>query len=94
MNNIDFRLLARQLMFELTAEELTAVENDFKLLTQQLALLEAIDTEGVEEMIYPWPQETSFMREDVVSDVLSVEAVLENAAKTKDSLIVVPKVVK
>ena len=94
MSKIDFRLLARQLMFDLTAEELSSVENDFELLIQQLALLDAIDTEGVEEMVYPWEEETSFMREDIISDVLCVEAVLANAAKTKDDMIVVPKVVE
>ena len=94
MSKIDFRLLARQLMFELSDEELASVESDFALLTQQLALMEAIDTQDVEEMIYPWEEETAFMREDVISDVLSGEAVLANAAKTKDDLVVVPQVLK
>jgi len=68
MNTYDenyFKGLAEDLMFELTTEEATAIKNEFAILQKQLELLAEINTEGVEEMIYPFEQPTTFMRDDV-----------------------------
>lgn len=94
MDKVDFKLLASQLMFSLSDEELVSISRDFEALEQQLALLEEIDTTDVSEMIYPFEQETDFLRDDVVSDVLSKDKLLANAHKVADSMVVVPKVVK
>ena len=41
-------------------------------------MLDKIDTENVEEMIYPFEAETVFLREDKVENVISQEAALSN----------------
>lgn len=89
-----FKKLANKLMFNLNDQEAQELVEEFETLTKQLELLEAIDTTGVEEMIYPFEEETSFIREDVVSNVISQKEVLENAPKSKQGHFVVPKVVK
>lgn len=86
--------LASRLMFKLSDEEAQLIVDEFELLEKQLSILDEIDTEGVEEMIYPFNVETSFLREDEVSHVLDKELALSNAAKVKEGHIVVPKVVK
>lgn len=97
MNKYDkefFRKLANQLMFDMTDEEIENVQAEFVVLEKQLELLETIDTEGVEEMIYPFETPTSFMREDEVDNVLSVEDALKNAKTARQDFIVLPRVVK
>lgn len=86
--------LASRLMFKLSDEEAKLIVDEFELLDKQLSILNEIDTEGVEEMIYPFDVETSFLREDEVSHVLDKELALSNATKVKEGHIVVPKVVK
>lgn len=90
----EIKKLALDLKFELSDEEASDIQNDFVLLEKKLALLDVINTDGVEEMIYPFDVETSYLREDEVSDVLSVEDALSNVSKTKQNHVVVPKVVK
>lgn len=89
-----FKKLANNLMFELNDQEANELVGEFETLTKQFALLEAIDTTGVEEMIYPFEDETVFIREDVVSNVISQQEALKNAPKSKQGHFVVPKVVK
>ena len=86
--------LASRLMFKLSDEEAQLIVDEFELLDKQLSILNEIDTEGVEEMIYPFDVETSLLREDEVSHVLDKELALSNATKVKEGHIVVPKVVK
>lgn len=92
MNKLDIKVLAEQLMFMVSEEELVAIEQDFDILRQQMALLAAIDTENVEPMIFPQERETVYLREDSVGETLSTQAVLQNATVVKDDLLVVPKV--
>lgn len=94
MEKIDFQKLANQLMFELSKEELETISKDFELLTKQLDLLNEIDTDGVEEMIYPFENDTSYLREDVVDHIMESEMAVSNAKEVKDNMIVVPKVVR
>ena len=89
-----FKRLANQIMFDLSDDEIVQLQEDFKTLTQQMELLDKIDTEGVETMVYPFEAETTFLREDVVTNQISQEEALLNAPKTADGQIVVPKVVK
>jgi len=55
--------------------------------------LEKIDTEGVTEMILPFEEETTFMREDLVKNVFTVEEAMANAPKSKNDYFVTVKVV-
>ena len=49
-----FQKLANQLMFNLSNEEADELVSEFGTLEQQFALMEEINTDGVEEMIYPF----------------------------------------
>ncbi len=89
-----FKKLANQIMFDLSEEEIAELQDDFKTLLKQMELLEKIDTDNVQEMVYPFEEETHYLRDDVVSKQITQEEALSNAPKTQDGQIVVPKVVK
>ncbi|MBW9212851.1 MULTISPECIES: aspartyl/glutamyl-tRNA amidotransferase subunit C [Terrabacteria group] len=89
-----FKSLAEQLMFQLSDEEADGLSEDFKILDKQLALLDKIDTSHTEEMIYPLDVETSFLRKDEVTHVISQEEAVANVTKKVEGHFVLPKVVK
>jgi aspartyl-tRNA(Asn)/glutamyl-tRNA(Gln) amidotransferase subunit C len=88
-----FKDLANQLRFSLSDAEAQDIKNEFDVLIDQMDLLNKIDTEGIEPMVYPFDEETSYMREDVADQVLPVQEVLKNAPKTKNGFFVTQKVV-
>ena len=81
-------------MFDVSDDEVVELQAEFKELLSQIDVLNEIDTEGVEEMIYPFEAETKFLREDVVANVISQEDALSNAKSVKAGHVHVPKVVK
>lgn len=89
-----FKKLARQLMFELSDEEADSLVKEFSTLEAQMNLLDAVDTEGVEEMVYPFEEPTVFLREDKVSNVISQDDAMANVTKKLEGHFVLPKVVK
>lgn len=89
-----FKKLAHQLMFDLTDEEANDICEEFKTLQEQLKLLEKIDTTNVSEMIYPFEEPTSYLRDDEVKNVVSQKDALSNVVKSREGHFVVPKVVK
>lgn len=89
-----FKKLAHDIMFDLSDEEVSQLQDEFKELLQQISLLEEINTDGVEEMIYPFEASTSYLREDNVDHVISQEEALSNVKSVKAGHIHVPKVVK
>lgn len=89
-----FKSLANQIMFDLSDEELEELQEEFKDLIKQMELLNKIDTDGVEPMVYPFEEATVYLREDVVTNVISKEDALANAPKALNDQIIVPKVVK
>ncbi len=88
-----FKLLAKQLRFTLSDAEAADIADEFGVLLDQLNLLEKIDTEGVEEMIYPIEDETTFLREDVVGQTFTVEEAMANAPRKANDYFVTVKVV-
>ena len=86
--------LALDIMFDVTEEEASDIESDFVTLEKMLSFFDSIDTQGVEEMVYPFEEETSFLREDVVSNVISQQDALANGKNSTEGHFVVPKVVK
>lgn len=94
MNKNDIKEYANHLMFDLNDEELSAIEKDFAVLEAQLGLLDLIDTTNTEEMIYPFEDDTFFLREDNADHIISKEDALRNAPKEREGHFVVPKVVK
>lgn len=89
----EIQKLAHNLMFSLTQVEAEAIAAEFSVLLKQLELLDKIDTSEVAEMIYPFADETSFMRPDEVNHVLSQDEALANAPKKEGPYFVIPKVV-
>ena len=89
-----FKNLAKQLRFELTDLEAQDIVDEFAILIDQINLLNAIDTQGVEPMIYPFEMPTTFLREDVANHVLSAKEALENAPMTRNGFFITKKVVQ
>lgn len=89
-----FQKLAAGIMLEVNDDEVEDLKNEFDVLTRQIQLFDRVDTEGVEPMVYPFEDETTFLREDVVSHVLTQEEALRNAGSVLAGHVHVPKVVK
>lgn len=88
------RKLANDVMFDLNDQEISELQEEFEIYMKQMDLLNRIDTENVEEMVYPFDAPTTFIRDDEHERVLSVQDALANAPKVAANHIVVPKVVK
>lgn len=88
-----FKHLAKQLRFELSDEEALDISNEFSILISQINLLDKIETTDIEPMVYPFEEETTFMREDVLEHVFSQEEALMNAPQKKNGFFVTRKVV-
>ena len=89
-----FHKLANDLKFDLSDEEIEELKKDFVAVEEQVSLFEKVDTDGVGPMVYPFEAPTTFLREDVVSDVLSQEDALKNVKDARMGHVHVPKVVK
>lgn len=89
-----FKKLANQLMFDVNEKEIEELKNEFETLENQLSLFNAIDTEQVEPMIFPFEGETTYMRMDIDDHMVTQEEALLNARETVNGMVLVPKVVK
>ncbi|MGM9940381.1 MAG: Asp-tRNA(Asn)/Glu-tRNA(Gln) amidotransferase subunit GatC [Bulleidia sp.] len=89
-----FRKLAHQLMFDLSDEEADGIVREFGELETQMGLLDKVNTDDTEEMIYPFEEATAFLRDDVVSNVISQQDAMKNVKKNLEGHFVLPKVVK
>lgn len=95
MFDLDYlKKLALDIKFELSDEEAKDIDEEFETFSKQLAILDEIDTSSIEPMVYPFEEETSFLREDIVDHSISVEDALSNASDVKNGHFVVPRVVK
>lgn len=88
------RHLAHQIMFDVNDEEIEEIQKELENVQKYVQILNEIDTEGVEEMIYPFEAETTYMREDVVEHVVTQKEALSNASEVRLGHVLVPKVVK
>ena len=89
-----FKKLAHQLMFDLSDEEAGGIVKEFGELETQMSLLDQVNTDDTEEMIYPFEQATTFLRDDVVTNVISQADAMKNVKKNLEGHFVLPKVVK
>lgn len=89
-----FRRLANQLMFDLSDEEADAIVREFGTLEGQMSLMDAVNTDGVEEMVYPFEDDTYFLREDKADHVITQDEAMANVDKKLEGHFVLPKVVK
>ena len=86
--------LGLKTMFNISDEEMPELIEEYDIFMNHVAVLEKIDTEGVDPFAYPYEIETTFLREDEPVDIISREDVLKNAKCVEDNQIKVPKVVK
>ena len=93
LNKEYIHILAKDLMFELSEDEVNDIIDEFDTLSVQLQHLQSIDTTNVKEMIYPFEDETCYLREDEVINVISQDDALKNATNVKSGHVLVPKVV-
>ena len=89
-----FKKLAHQLMFDLSDEEADGIVKEFGELETQMSLLDQVNTDDTEEMIYPFEQAPTFLRDDVVTNVISQADAMKNVKKNLEGHFVLPKVVK
>ena len=94
MEKEEIKKLANNLMFDVNDEEISRIQQDFISINKMLEMLDEINTDGVEEMVYPLNTITTYLRDDEPSKVISQEEAISNAHKVKQGHIVVPKVVK
>ena len=94
MDKAKVQELANDLMFKVNDDEINDIINEFDSLEKMISFFDSIDTDNVEEMIYPIDIETTYLREDEESNTISQEDALANVKKTKQGHILVPKVVK
>ncbi|MBQ1448179.1 MAG: Asp-tRNA(Asn)/Glu-tRNA(Gln) amidotransferase subunit GatC [Erysipelotrichaceae bacterium] len=89
-----FKKLALNLMFEISDEEAENIIKEFATFNEQLNIFDEIDTEGVEEMVYPFDVETTYLREDVPDHYLTKQEALSNVSKEVEGHFVLPRVLK
>lgn len=94
MEKEEIKILANKLMFDVSDKEAEDIANDFGMLEKMLSFFDEIDTSGVEEMIYPFDDETAYFREDEVTNVLSQKDALANVPKQISGHVIVPRVLK
>lgn len=85
--------LGLKTMFQIRDDEMTELVEEYEIFMNHVAVLEKINTDDVAPLAYPYEIETSFLREDEASDVISREDALKNAKDVQDNQIKVPKVV-
>ncbi len=95
MSNTEQMLLklARKTMFNISEEEMKPLVEEYNVFMNHVKILEEIDTEGVEPLAFPYEIETTYLRDDSETRVISREDALSNAKDIKDNQIKVPKVV-
>ena len=85
---------ANKLMFDMKDEEYKTLQEEFEVILKQMDLIENIpNISEVEPMTFPFNNEDASLREDEITDYLTVGEVLENAKHQIDDQVKVQKVV-
>lgn len=87
---------ANLLMFDMAEEEYTTLQEEFDIILKQMDFISKIpNISEVEPMTFPFlREEGSVLREDEVSDYLTVGEVLSNSKYQVNDQVKVPKVVE
>lgn len=86
---------AEKLMFRMSEEEYTTLQNEFDIILKQMDLIGNIDgINDVEPMIFPFVTYEAELRNDVEEESLSVDEVLSNTKHQVRDQVKVPKVVE
>ena len=83
--------LGLKTMFNISNGEMPELVDEYDIFMNHVAVLEEIDTEGIEPLAYQI--ETTFLRDDEPIDIISLEDALSNAKSVQENQIKVPKVV-
>ena len=86
---------AHNLMFDLTDEELDKLLIDFDNIKKQLELIGEVEgIDDVEPMSFPYDVFNVLLREDISSNPIDKNELLNNSKSVSDGQIKIPKVVK
>ena len=86
------RHVAKLARLALTDEEVARFGPQLESILEYVAKMDRLDVTNVEPMAHPLPI-TNVLRQDVVTDSLPVEKVLQNAPETDGPFFKVPKVI-
>lgn len=86
--------LANDTMFRLNDLEIEECIKEYHHFLEYVDALDKIDTSGIEPLVSPIYNETTYLRNDIETHTISVYALLKNVKESKDNQIKVPKVVK
>lgn len=95
MNDTELMLkkLGLKTMFNISDEEMPALVEEYNVFMNHVEALEAINTEGIEPLAFPYEIEMTYLREDEPTHLISREDALKNAKSVLDNQVKVPKVV-
>lgn len=85
--------LGLKTMFNISDDEMPALVNEYNVFMSHVEALEAINTDDVAPLAFPYEIEMTFLREDEPTHIISREDALKNAKSVLDNQIKVPKVV-
>ncbi len=87
-------IYAEKLMFKMSEEELTTLQDEFNIIIKQMEAIGKIKgIDEVEPMTFPFSM-AAILREDVVGESLTVDEVLKNTLHQVNDQVKVPKVVE
>ncbi len=84
--------MAKLSKLELSTTEASAHQETLRQILDYIQNLDEVDTDGVEPTIHPVSVGMN-LRDDVVTDVLTRDEVLQNAPAMQDGKFVVPKMI-
>ena len=86
---------ANKLEFTMEESEYITLQSEFEVLLQQVDKISKVEgLKDYEPISFPFPLDTSYMREDIVDDVMSVDDALSNAKDKLSNRVKLPKVVE
>ena len=94
MEKEEIKKLARDILLELNDREAEDIAAEFEKLGRMLSIFEEIDTEGLRALVYPFDNETEYLRDDIPKRPLSKDEVLANAGKKTEDYVSVPRVLR
>ncbi|MGB9761217.1 MAG: Asp-tRNA(Asn)/Glu-tRNA(Gln) amidotransferase subunit GatC [Caldimicrobium sp.] len=89
----EVKKIAHLARLEFSEEELLAYTEELSKILDYFQELQEVDTSTIAPTFHPYKKKTPF-REDEVETFENIEGLLKIAPELKDTLIVVPKVVK
>lgn len=90
---MELKTIAKNIYLGFSDEEWNHVNKEFKILEEELEVLNQIDTDGVEPMDLPFTLNENSLRMDDQGEVLAAEDVVLNAADKQDNMVKIVKVV-